>query len=99
MEQTFYFNAEMTRTFLRYAEATQISNQKVLLLIDDLRKGLSVEEMLEKQGSMKQLHASISQNVRTCYRIMFHVLFLADLADDRSPYDRFMNGWNTISAS
>ena len=99
MDQTFYFNARMTHSFLRYAENTHISNQKVLVLIDNLRKGLSEEDMLQKQGLTEKLNFCIRKNVRTCSCIILHVQCLADISDDSEPYDRFMNGWNTISAS
>ena len=35
MKPSFIFCPDMTHTFLRYAEETKVSNQKVLLLIDD----------------------------------------------------------------
>lgn len=99
MDQTLYFNDSMTQTFLRYAEHTHISNQKVLLLIDNLKKGLSEENILKGKGQIDKLRKVISQNIRTCYCIMLHVQILADLAEDSTPYDRFVNGWLSIAAS
>lgn len=99
MDQTFNFNARMTHAFLRYAENTHIGNQKVLMLIDSLRKGLSEEEVLKKQGLTEKLKVMIRKNIRTCGCIMLHVQCLADLAEDSTPYDRFVNGWSCIAAS
>ena len=50
MNPSFIFYPDMTHTFLSYAEKTNVSNQKVLLLIDDLRRGLSEEDLLKKQA-------------------------------------------------
>lgn len=99
MDQTFYFNARMTHSFLRYAENTHISNQKVLVLIDNLRKGLSEEDMLQKQGDTDKLHFAVRKNVKTCCCIMLHVQCLADLAEDSTPYDRFIQDWSNTSAA
>lgn len=99
MNQTFYFNARMTHTFLRYAENSHIGNKKVLLLIDNLRKGLSEEEKLKEQGQTDKLYSSIRKNVKTCSCIMLHVQCLADISDNHEPYDRFINDWSNIMAS
>lgn len=50
MHQSFNFTPSMAHTFLRYAEEIKVSNQKVLLLIDDLKKGLSEEDHLKGQA-------------------------------------------------
>lgn len=99
MNQTFYFTARMTHAFLRYAESVHLGNQKVLLLIDNLRKGLTEEEMLLEQGYTEKLKLSIRKNVRTCGCIMLHVQCLGDLAENHEPYDRFLNGWSKITAN
>ena len=99
MYQSFHFNSNMTHTFLRYAEKTNISNQKVLLLIDDLRKGLSEEDMLKGQAQYSKLNSQKQMNVLICQCIILHVQCLADISDDSEPYDRFMTGWNLIAAS
>ena len=99
MYQSFHFNSNMTHTFLRYEEKTNISNQRVLLLIDDLRKGLSEEDLLKGQAQYSKLNSQKQKNVLICQCIILHVQCLADISDDSEPYDRFMNGWNSIAAS
>ena len=72
MDQTLYFNDSMTQTFLRYAEHTHISNQKVLLLIDNLKKGLSEENILKGKGQIDKLRKVISQNITaSCFMCRF----------------------------
>ncbi len=97
MDQSFYFNTSMTHSFLRYAENTHIMNEKVQVLIDDLRKGLREEDQLQAQYG--KLNSQKQKNVLICQCIMLHVQCLADISDDSEPYDRFMNGWNSIAAS
>lgn len=97
MDQSFYFNTSVTHSFLRYAENTHIMNEKVQVLIDDLRKGLREEDQLQAQYG--KLNSQKQKNVLICQCIMLHVQCLADISDDSEPYDRFMNGWNSIAAS
>lgn len=99
MHQSFTFNPSMTHTFLRYAEKTMVTNQKVLLLIDDLRRGLSVEDQLLGQSQYYKWKSQKQKNVLICQCIMLHIQCLADISDDSEPYDRFVNGWNRIAAS
>ena len=89
----------MAHTFLRYAEETKVSNQKVLLLIDDLRRGLSVEDQLKGRSQYNKWNSQKQKNVLTCECIMLHIQTLADISDDSEPYERFINGWNRIAAS
>lgn len=90
----FNFNPSMTHPFLKYAENTPISNEKVLLLIDDLRQGLSEEDMLKTQDETNRLYSQMHKNVLTCYCIMLHIQCLADISDDRELYDRFIHDWD-----
>ncbi len=99
MHQPFIFNPSMVHTFLRYAEGTKVSNQRVLLLIDDLRRGLSEEDQLNGQTQYYRWNSQKQKNVMICQCIMLHIQCLADISDDREPYDRFVNGWNRIAAS
>ena len=99
MNQPFYFSPSMTHTFLRYAEHTNINNQKISLLISDLRRGLSVEDQLLGQSQYYKWKSQKQKNVLICQCIMLHIQCLADISDDSEPYDRFMNGWNSIAAS
>lgn len=99
MHQSFIFNPSMTHTFLRYAEKTMVTNQKVLLLIDDLRRGLSEEDQLNGQNQYYKWKSQKQKNVLICQCIMLHIQCLADISDDSEPYDRFVNGWNRIAAS
>ena len=89
----------MTHTFLRYSEHTSINNQKIRLLISDLRKGLSEEDLLKGQAQYSKLNSQKQKTVRICQCIILHVQCLADISDDSTPYDCFMNGWNNIVAS
>ena len=98
MDQTFYFNTSMTHSFLRYAESTHIKNEKVQLLIDDLRRGLLVEDHLQNQDTLK-LNSQKQKNVMLCYCIMLHVQCLADISDNCEFYNSFINDWNLLSAS
>lgn len=99
MNQPFYFRPSMTHTFLKYAELMNINNQNIRLLISDLRKGLSEEDILQGQAQYSKLNCQKQKNVLICECIMLHVQCLADICDDSTPYDCFVNGWNNIVAS
>ena len=99
MNQPFYFRPSMTHTFLKYAELMNINNQNIRLLISDLRKGLSEEDILQGQAQHGKLNCQKQKNVLICQCIMPHVQCLADICDDSTPYDCFVNGWNNIVAS
>ena len=90
----FNFTPNMTRPFLRYAENAHIGNQKVLRLIDDLRQGLSDEDMIQSPEQKNRLLAQKQKNVMTCYCIMLYVECLANFSANNNPYDRFINNWN-----
>ena len=94
MKQMLNFTPNMTRPFLRYAENAHIGNQKVLRLIDDLRQGLSDEDMIQSPEQKNRLFAQKQKNVMTCYCIMLYVECLANLSANNNPYDRFINNWN-----
>ena len=94
MKQMFDLSPSMTHPFLKYAESAQIDNEKVLRLIDELRAGLSEEDSLQRQDPRNRLYFQKQKNVMTCYCILLHVLCLADLSDNREPYDCFIDGWN-----
>lgn len=99
MDQTFYFNTSMTHSFLRYAENTHIMNEKVQVLIDDLRKGLREEDQLQGQTPTNKLNSQKQKNVMLCYCIMLHVQCLADICDNHELYDQFIDDWHLLSAS
>lgn len=99
MEQSLLINEGMTHSFLRYAENTHISNQKVLLLIDNLRKGISEEDMLKEQGFYDELRSQVRANVKTCCCIMLHVACLMDTRDDNEQYVNFINNWHQQQGS
>lgn len=99
MHQSFNFTPSMAHTFLRYAEEIKVSNQKVLLLIDDLKKGLSEEDQLKGQAQYYKWNSQKQKNVLICQCIMIRIQCLADISYNSEPYQRFMNGWNLIAAS
>ena len=99
MHQSFNFTPSMAHTFLRYAEETKVSNQKVLLLIDDLKKGLSEEDHLKGLAQYYKWNSQKQKNVLICQCIMIRIQCLADISHDTEPYQRFMNDWNLIAAS
>ena len=99
MYQSFSFNSSMTHAFLRYAEKATVINQRILLLIDDLRKGLSMEDLLQVQDQRSKWHSQKQKNVLICQSIMLHIQCLADISDDSEPYEIFMKVWNDIAAS
>jgi len=94
MDQTFYISSSMMHTFLKYVEHMHFRDQKVLLLIDNLEKGLSEEEKLQKQGQTDKLKFRVCKNIKTCYCIMLHVQCLMDISDDCQQYANFINNWN-----
>ena len=94
MKQMLNFTPNMTRPFLRYAENAHIGNQKVLRLIDELRQGLSDEDMIQSPEQKNRLLAQKQKNVMTCYCIMLYVECLANFSANNNPYDRFINNWN-----
>ena len=95
MKQMFNFTPNMTHPFLRYAENAHIGNQKVLRLIDDLRQGLSEEDMIQSPEQKNRQFAQKQKNVMTCYCIMLYVQCLANLSAKGDLYDRFINDWNS----
>ena len=95
----FNFTPSMTHPFLRYAENAHIVNQKVLRLIDDLRKGLSEENQIQSQEQKNRLYAQKQKNVLTCYCIMLYIQCLANLSANDNPYDRFIDDWNNNNNS
>lgn len=98
MEQLFTFNPSMTHPFLTYAENTQISNVKVLQLIDELRKGLSEEDNLQEVNQECKLYSQKQKNVMTCYCILLYIQCLAYISVEHELYDLFLNNWIAISA-
>lgn len=99
MNQISHFDVSMTHSFLSYAESMPVSNQKVQVLIDDLRKGLIEEKMLEGQDEKNRLFSQRQKNVLLCQCILLHVQCLADVSDNNEQYNRFINDWNDIAAS
>ena len=95
----FNFTPSMTHPFLRYAENAHIANKKVLRLIDDLRQGLSEEDMIQSPEQKNRLFAQKQKNVMTCYCIMLYVQCLAYYSTNDNPYDRFLNNWNNTGNS
>lgn len=83
----------MTHSFLRYAESMPMGNQKVQVLIDDLRKGLSEEDLLQQQEQDEKLRQRIGLNIKICYCIMFHVACQRDIHQDDMQYVNFINNW------
>lgn len=95
MNQLLNFIPSMTRPFLRFAESAHICNQKVLRLIDDLRQGLSEEDMIQSQDQTIRLYSQRQKNVMTCYCIMLYVQCLANFSAKGNLYDRFINDWSS----
>ena len=99
MNPSFIFYPDMTHTFLSYAEKTNVSNQKVLLLIDNLRRGLSEEDLLKKQAKYIKWNFQKQKNLLTCQCIMIRIQCLANLSAKGNLYGHFINDWNLIAAS
>ena len=99
MKQMLNFTPNMTRPFLRYTENAHIGNQKVLRLIDELRQGLSDEDMIQSPEQKNRLLAQKQKNVMTCYCIMLYVECLANFSANNNPYDRFINNWINVSSA
>ena len=90
------FTPSMTHPFLKFAENAHIANRKVLQLIDDLRNGLSEEELIQSQKQTNRLFTQKQKNVMTCYCIMLHIQCLAYMSDHRKLYDHFINEWKSL---
>ena len=99
MEQMLNFTANMTHPFLKYAENAHLNNQKVLQLIDDLRNGLSEEDVIQSQKEPYRLISQKQKNVMTCYCIMIYIQYLAYFSDNPKLYDRFINNWTSTRNS
>ena len=89
----------MTHPFLKFAENAHIVNQMVLQLIDELRRGLSEEEMIQSRKQTNRLFTQKQKNVMTCYCIMLHIQCLAYNSDNYELYDHFINEWKSMSNS
>ena len=93
------FTPSMTHPFLKFAENAHFVNQMVLQLIDELRKGLSEEDMIQNQKQTNRLFTQKQKNVMTCYCIMLHVQCLANMSDNHELYDHFISEWKNMSNS
>ena len=99
MKPMLNFTPSMTHPFLKFAENAHIVNQMVLQLIDELRMGLSEEEMIQNQKQTNRLYYQEQKNVMTCYCIMLHIQCLAYMSDNNEQYNHFINEWKSLCSN